>query len=98
MGSAVNVVVLGATGRLGNAVFRGLSKAPDADVMGTIRREAARALFAPEHASRLTLVEDIENPQLLAQLLQTTAPDVVVNCIAVGRPGPVDPMRSIAVY
>jgi dTDP-4-dehydrorhamnose reductase len=66
--------------------------------MGTIRREAARALFAPEHASRLMLVQDIENLQLLAQLLETAAPDVVVNCIAVGRPAPADPMRSIAVY
>jgi dTDP-4-dehydrorhamnose reductase len=94
----VKILILGATGLLGNAVLRGLSKAPHANVTGTIRREAARALFAPEYAARLSVVEDIENPQLLARLLQTAAPDVVVNCIAVGRPGPGDPMRSIAVY
>ena len=31
-------------------------------------------------------------------LLDAVAPDVVVNCIAVGRPTPADPMRSIQVY
>ena len=94
----MKILVLGATGLLGNAVFRALSEAPNANVMGTIRGEASRALFAPEQASRLTLAEDIENPQLLGQLLETVAPDVVVNCIAVGRPAPADPMRSIAIY
>ena len=33
-GSAVKILVLGATGLLGNAVFRGLSKASDARVTG----------------------------------------------------------------
>ena len=55
-------------------------------------------LFAPEHASRLPVVEDIESPEQLARLLETVGPDLVVNCIAVGRPAPADPMRSIAVY
>jgi dTDP-4-dehydrorhamnose reductase len=55
----VKILVLGATGLLGNAVFRGLSKAPDLRVEGTIRHEAARGLFAPEHASHLNVVQDI---------------------------------------
>ncbi len=75
-----------------------MSKASDARVEGTIRREAARGLFAPEHAARLVVVEDIENPEQLARLLEAADPDVVVNCIAVGRPAPADPMRSIFVY
>jgi dTDP-4-dehydrorhamnose reductase len=94
----VKILVLGATGLLGNAVFRGLSKASDAQVEGTIRREAARGFFAPEHASHLTVVEDIENPEQLARMLETAGPDLVINCIAVGRPAPADPMRSFAVY
>jgi dTDP-4-dehydrorhamnose reductase len=94
----VKILVLGATGLLGNAVFRGLSKAADARVEGTIRQDAARGLFAPEHSSRLTVVGDIENPEQLARLFDAAAPDVVVNCVAVGRPAPADPMRSIFVY
>jgi dTDP-4-dehydrorhamnose reductase len=94
----VKILVLGATGLLGNAMFRSMSKASGARVQGTIRREVSRGLFAPEHATRLTVVEDIENPDQLARLFDAAGPDVVINCIAVGRPAPADPMRSIAVY
>jgi dTDP-4-dehydrorhamnose reductase len=94
----VKILVLGATGLLGNAMLRSMSKASDAHVEGTIRREAARELFAPEHAPRLTVVEDIENPDVLARLFDQARPDVVINCIAVGRPAPAEPMRSISVY
>ena len=94
----MKILVLGATGLLGNAVFRSMSKAPGAAVEATIRREAARGLFAPEHAARLTVVEELENPHALPRLLKDIGPDVVVNCVAVGRPAPADPMRSILVH
>jgi dTDP-4-dehydrorhamnose reductase len=96
--SRSRLLVLGATGLLGNAMFRALSQMPDAVVHGTIRQEAARGLFAPELATGLIVVEDIENPDELARLFDAVSPNVVVNCIAVGRPAPADPMRSIAVY
>jgi dTDP-4-dehydrorhamnose reductase len=94
----VKILVLGATGLLGNAVFRSMSKVSGARVEGTIRREAARGLFAPELAARLIVVEDLENPQGLARLFDGARPDVVVNCVAAGRPAPADPMRSIMVH
>src|SRR5262245_19004014 len=94
----VNILVLGATGVLGNAVFRSLSKASSTRVSGTIRADAARGLFASELADRLIVVDDIENPGLLAGVFGTVRPDVVIICVAVGRPAPADPMRSIAVY
>jgi dTDP-4-dehydrorhamnose reductase len=94
----VKILVLGATGLLGNAMFRSMSKTAGARVTGTIRREAARNLFTREHAGALTVVEDVGNPDALARLFDATRPDVVINCIAVGRPAPADPMRSIEVY
>jgi dTDP-4-dehydrorhamnose reductase len=94
----VKILVLGATGLLGNAMFRVMAKMPDARVEGTIRHTAARGFFAPEHATGLTVVEDIENPDVLTRLFDRSGPDVVINCIAAGRPAPADPMRSIAVY
>jgi dTDP-4-dehydrorhamnose reductase len=94
----VKILVLGATGLLGNAMFRSMSKTSGARVAGTIRSEAARSLFAPEYAAGLAVVDDIENPDALARLFDVTGPDVVINCIAVGRPAPADPMRSIEVY
>jgi len=94
----VKILVLGATGLLGNAVFRSMSQASGLRVTGTIRREAARGSFAPELAGRLTVVADIEDPDQLARLFDPVRPDVVINCIAAGRPAPADPMRSIQVY
>jgi dTDP-4-dehydrorhamnose reductase len=96
--SNVKILVLGATGLLGNAVFRSMSKTSGERVVGTVRREAARRLFPIEYAARLTVVNDIENQEGLAQLFDSIHPDVVVNCIAAGRPAPADPMRSIQVY
>ena len=94
----MKILVLGATGLLGNAVFRSMSQASGLRVTGTIRREAARGSFAPELAGRLTVVADIEDPDQLARLFDPVRPDVVINCIAAGRPAPADPMRSIQVY
>jgi dTDP-4-dehydrorhamnose reductase len=94
----MKILVLGATGLLGNAVFRSMSSAPGAQVEGTIRHHAACGLFAPEHSSRLTVIDDIENPEQLARLFDAGRPDLVINCIAAGRPAPADPMRSISVY
>jgi dTDP-4-dehydrorhamnose reductase len=94
----VKILILGATGLLGNAVLRSMSKASGARVVGTIRHEAARGLFAPEHAARLIVVEDLANPEGLARLFDGARPDVVVNCVAAGRPAPADPMRSILVH
>lgn len=94
----MKILVLGATGLLGNAVFRSMSQASGARVEGTIRREAARGLFAPDQAARLTVVEDLENPRPLERLVKGLAPDVVVNCVAAGRPAPADPMRSILIH
>ena len=94
----MNILVLGATGLLGNAVFRSMSKTSGARVIGTIRREEVRKLFAPEHAPRLELIDDVDDSDQLARLFDAAAPDVVINCVAVGRPAPADPMRSIRIY
>ena len=94
----MKVLVLGATGLLGNAMFRSLSNMPGAEVTGTVRQETARALFDPALAARLTVVGNIEDPAQQAALFDALRPDVVVNCVAVGRPAPADPMRSVAIY
>ena len=94
----MNILVLGATGLLGNAVFRSMSKTSGGRVIGTIRREEVRKLFAPAHAPCLELIDDVDDSDQLARLFDAAAPDVVINCVAVGRPAPADPMRSIRIY
>ncbi|MFC7702462.1 dTDP-4-dehydrorhamnose reductase family protein [Bradyrhizobium sp. GCM10028915] len=92
----MRILVLGATGLLGNAVFRSMSKMPGAQVTGTVRQTSPR--FAHSDTSRLVTVADIEDPKQQAGLFDAVRPDVVVNCIAVGRAAPADPMGMMSVY
>jgi dTDP-4-dehydrorhamnose reductase len=94
----MKVLVLGATGLLGNAVFRVLCEDASLEVSGTARSEAARLLFAPALADRLICAPDLEDQRRLGELLAAVRPDVAINCVAVGRPAPADAMRSVALY
>jgi dTDP-4-dehydrorhamnose reductase len=94
----MNILVLGATGLLGSAMYRRLSTILGASVSGTIRTEAARLRFAPALRDGLVVGGDLEQNEGLTALFTAVQPDVVVNCLAVGRPLPPDPMRSILVY
>lgn len=92
----MKILVLGATGLLGNAVFRSMSKMPDAQVIGTVRQTSPQPALSD--ASRLVPISDIEDPEQQAALFHAVGPNIVVNCIAIGRPAPADPMRMMSVY
>lgn len=91
----VNVLVLGATGMLGHAVFRSLSQSPRLQVRGTVRRHGIDQ-FRESARADLLVVEDLDDIGRLQRLFATARPDVVVNCVSVRKPVPADPMRSIA--
>jgi dTDP-4-dehydrorhamnose reductase len=93
----MKVLVLGATGLLGNAVFRSLQAAA-ISVSATVRSEAKSRLFSRQAAENLIVVEDLEKTGALYRLFDRVKPDVVINCVSVGRPPPADPMRSIQIY
>jgi dTDP-4-dehydrorhamnose reductase len=94
----VNILVLGATGMLGSAVFRILSEADGMQVFGTIRSEAARQYFAPELASRLIFTEDLDDKGTLQNLFDFVTPRVVINCVALEKSTRSDPMMSISIF
>lgn len=94
----LRVLVLGATGMLGNAAYRVLSEADDAQVFGTVRSVVAQRFFIPELASRLVVVGNLEDHNTLERLFDMVKPQVVVNCIALGKSGPSDPMKSISIF
>jgi dTDP-4-dehydrorhamnose reductase len=94
----MTVMVLGATGLLGHALFRALAvRSPDG-VIGTARSEAARGFFAPDVAARLRTGVDITDLTGLAALLAETRPRLVVNCTGARRPMPSDPMTLITAF
>ena len=94
----MNILVLGATGMLGSAVFRILSEADGVQVFGTIRSEAARRFFAPELASRLIFTENLDDKDTLHNLFDFVTPGAVINCVALEKSTLSDPMMSISIF
>ena len=94
----MKVLILGATGMLGSAVYRILSRQPDLRVYGTLRSAALTNLFAGDIQDGLTVVEDLENLDNLMHLFDTIAPDVVINCTSQGAANPDDPMKTISIF
>ena len=81
MSRSVDILVLGASGMLGNAVLRYFVENGDFSVAGTVRSEAARALL-PElcRGSVITGIDVVEDGGL-AGLFEQVRPDVVINCV-----------------
>lgn len=94
----MTVLVLGATGLLGNTVFRVMSEAGNQRVFGTIRNVEARQFFIQELCDQLLVVGDLEDRDQLTTLLDSVQPSAVVNCTALSKAAPHDPMRMISMF
>lgn len=81
MSQSTTVLVLGASGMLGNAVFRFFAESIGFDVYGSARSSAALHHLPAPLRSRVVTGIDVEHPDHLAALLARTRPQVVVNCI-----------------
>lgn len=77
----MKVLVIGATGMLGNAMIRVLSEKANWQVFGTARSESAKQLFAPDIAKRLIFGIDVEQHDSLIKAITQINPDVVINCV-----------------
>ena len=79
--SATKVLVLGATGMLGNAMLRVFSASPGCTAEGSARSAAGVRLLPESLWPAVHTGVDVENPDALARLLGRVRPQVVVNCI-----------------
>uniref|UniRef100_UPI0035B44EF9 dTDP-4-dehydrorhamnose reductase family protein n=1 Tax=Hylemonella sp. TaxID=2066020 RepID=UPI0035B44EF9 len=77
----MKVLVLGASGMLGNAVMRVLSEDKGWQVFGTVRSGAAFRHFPPDIAASLVAGVDVEDQDALVRVFASVRPDVVINCI-----------------
>ena len=75
------VLVLGASGMLGNAVLRLFAVSPGFEVTGSVRSLNALASLAPRFRQRVLAGIDVENHDSLVQLMTTARPQVVINCV-----------------
>lgn len=77
----MRILILGASGMLGNAMIKVLSEKADWHVYGTIRSESSKRFFSDNIAERLISGIDVERSNSLTKALINTRPDVVINCV-----------------
>jgi dTDP-4-dehydrorhamnose reductase len=81
----MKVLVFGASGMIGSAMFRVLGEYKDLQVWGTLRSSDARKYFLPYQTERLIGGVDAESQDSLARVFSVVRPDVVVNCIGLTK-------------
>jgi dTDP-4-dehydrorhamnose reductase len=77
----IKVLVLGATGMLGNAMLRLFASSPGYIVQGSARSAAGLRLLPESLRPHVLVGMDVENPDALTRLLGHVRPQVVINCI-----------------
>jgi dTDP-4-dehydrorhamnose reductase len=82
----LRVLILGATGLLGSAVFQVLSEKKDWLVFGTLRTEESKRFFAPGLNRNLVVGVDVLDQVDLIKMFEQTKPDVVINCVSLAKP------------
>lgn len=81
--SSTTVLVLGASGMLGNAVLRLFSTSPGYHVVGTVRSASAQRALPPEQRGLVRVGIDVENSDSLTQVFAAVRPAIVINCVGV---------------
>jgi dTDP-4-dehydrorhamnose reductase len=77
----MKVLIIGASGMLGNAMMRLLAQDPALDVWGTARSAAVRQYFPHALGERIISGVDVENLDTLTRVLAELRPAVLVNCV-----------------
>jgi len=96
----MRVLVFGASGMLGNAVFRVLSEKDDWAVFGTIRSDELKIFFPPTMVGQLVVGCDVSNQDALVNIFDQVRPDVVINCISLAKPllSAGNPLEIVPIY
>jgi len=81
----MRVLVFGASGMIGSAMVRVLSKKKDWQVFGTLRSESVKRFFSPAIANNLISGVDINNYETLVRIYSQIRPNVVINCIGLTK-------------
>lgn len=75
------VLVLGASGMLGNAVLRVFAQSPGFLAFGSVRSVSSMRSFPQEVKANMIAGVDVENSDSLAKAFASVHPDIVINCV-----------------
>lgn len=76
-----NVLILGISGMLGNAVFRILSKNDELNVFGTIRNEKSKTFFNNQLKEKIISNINVLHENAIEKVFEIANPNIVINCI-----------------
>lgn len=95
----MKILVLGASGMLGNAMIRVLNEKTMWRVYGSVRSEGSKRFFHHDIAERLITGVDVEHHDSLLQALNKVRPDVVINCVGLIKQlaDAEDPLQAIPI-
>lgn len=77
----MKILILGASGMLGNAMLRVMAETGEHDVWGTARAGVVKRHYSAQLGERILAGVDVENADVLARVFAEVRPEVVVNCI-----------------
>ncbi|MEW6292609.1 MAG: SDR family oxidoreductase [Pseudomonadota bacterium] len=77
----MKILILGASGMLGNAMMRVMAETGEHDVWGTARAGVVKRHYSAQLGERILAGVDVENADVLARVFAEVRPEVVVNCI-----------------
>ncbi|MDO8298695.1 SDR family oxidoreductase [Lacisediminimonas sp.] len=77
----MRILILGASGMLGNAMMRRLSVSDELEVYGSVRSASMKKYFDAAIAKRIITGLDVENADALTRAFLEVRPQVVINCI-----------------
>jgi dTDP-4-dehydrorhamnose reductase len=99
MDKELTVLVLGASGMLGNAVFRFFSQSPGYSAIGSVRSAGAKGLLPKALHSRIIGGVDVHDMDGLLALFERVKPHIVINCVGLVKQLPEgnEPLEAIPI-
>lgn len=79
-GMYMRILILGASGMIGSALYKRLSAASNLEVYGGVRDLSVQKYFAAPLQGRLVRYDDITASESIHFILKRVKPDVVINC------------------
>lgn len=77
----MKILVIGASGMLGNAVMRLFANCADFNAVGTVRSERSKRLLPEAVQSKILVGIDATESDALVRLFSQEQPDIVINCV-----------------
>jgi dTDP-4-dehydrorhamnose reductase len=95
----MKILVLGASGMIGSAIYKTLSKTQSLDVWGSLRDNGTRNFFLPQLQSKLIITGDCVDLNSIVQAINQVRPNVVINCIGLTKhkTEAADPLKALPI-